>query len=87
MSGFTINKTGELQRQRALQKAAKLLGLEEGGPGVFLISTAFVRVKFAELVKANHPDTGTVDPGFDLGAVRKAKDLLLKHLESRNAKD
>lgn len=81
MAGFTRSSPSELQQHRALQKAVTCLGIDPGS----LVTPTSVRVKFAELVKTNHPDTGEVAPDFDLSAVRKAKALLLKHLESIDA--
>ena len=72
----------ELQAKRKLQKAGKLLGFSKNQA----VTADMVRKRFAELAKRLHPDMSDYQgddlKGLALDDVRKAKDLLLKHMEA-----
>ena len=81
MTGFIKKPPSELQLRRQRHKAACVLGFERGET----YDAAKVRTRFAELVKQAHPDSNGGQPVVEgLDDIRKAKDLLLRHLEKDN---
>ena len=81
---FIKREETELQTKRKLQKAGALLGFSKNQA----VTADMVRKRFTELVKGLHPDTsvtGITAHPYQIDAIRKAKDLLLKHMESDDA--
>ena len=86
MAHFVKREESPLQLQRKLQKAGQVLGFTRNQE----INGSIVRKRFLELVSAMHPDAhGTENtqpqefptPQADLDQIRRAKDLLIKHME------
>lgn len=88
---FIKKQENELQIQRKLQKAGALLGFSKNQA----VTAEMVRKKFTTMAKFMHPDN-TTDAMLSQGAIsygpiptldslRKAKDLLVKHMEEDDA--
>ena len=83
MSGFTGKKKSYLTLERELQKARAVLFLPTA------CTEEDVRGAFAKHVKLAHPDSldqirSSLAHIYSLEDFRKAKDILLKELESRD---
>lgn len=85
MPGFIADDTPVgLRLERMLQKACGVLGVSR------YATKTDVKTAYLEYVKRNHPDSmdeaikhGTPDLPHTLEEVRKAKDLLYQHLQTR----
>ncbi len=79
--GFTYEKVTELQTQRKVQKAFKVLGLDWSLHKMTTKDTVTQRYK--EILQQHHADVGG-DGAVDLDAVRKAKDGIMNFVEKRD---
>lgn len=80
MVGFTGKRRSPLAHERELQRARATLFLPVEH------TEEDIRSSFSQHVKAAHPDTFNVAPlhDYSLDDLRKAKDILLKEMESDN---
>ncbi len=82
---FIQKKDTELQTERKLQKAGSVLCFTKNE----VVNADIVKARFKALVQALHPDAAGVVhefvPQHDIDAMRKAKDLLLQHMENDDA--
>lgn len=80
MAGFTKHKMSDLANARKVAKAQRVLGLHDQ-----TFDAGDVRTMFAHLVKRSHTDTAGGDiVEVDLMQLRRAKDLLINHLENKD---
>jgi hypothetical protein len=82
MTIFAKKEDSELQTQRKVYKACKLLGL------VFKYkwTVSHVKEQYSICIKTMHPDHPSYRPGSDqtIQELRQAKDYLVKYLENKD---